>query len=125
MNKKDLVVIKDYARANGGCSLNASGKVITLQDGYMVSKREYEHIYSSIEELDLETLNNYLMLANKLNKSEKHYKCFIGLWISDSDNKCYLDISMKISNRQLAISIAKQEKQLAIYDNVNRVCITM
>lgn len=124
MNKKDLIVIKDYARANEGLTLNANGKVLSLQDGFMVAIKEHERVYQDIQELDIETLNAYMLMCKKLNKEGK--KCFVGFWIDSSDNnKFYLDISLKVSNKQLALSLGKREKQLSIFDNARKDCVAI
>ena len=124
MNKKELLVIKDYTRANNGLTLNHNGKIVNLSSGFMVSMHQHEKIYSSLDELDLETINAYLLQATKLCKSERTYKAFVGLWVDAEDNgKTYLDISLLIPNKQLALSLARTEQQKAIFDNANKVSI--
>lgn len=122
MNKQVLEFIKQVATKYGGITLNHNGKVAKLNSGFSVSKKQYEKVYNSIESLDLETLNNYLLLARKINKTNKTYKVWVGLWIDSG--KLYLDISMNIENKGIAIQVARQEKQLAIFDNFNKVCIS-
>lgn len=122
MQKQVLEFIKRIATKYGGITLNHNGKVAKLNSGFSVSKKQYEKVYNSIESLDLETLNNYLLLARKINKANKTYKVWVGLWIDN--NKLYLDISMNIENKGIAIQVARQEKQLAIFDNFNKVCIS-
>ena len=124
MKKSQLEQLKQLARANNGLTLNANEKIVNLSNGFMVSVHQHEKIFASLNALDLETLNNYILTARKLNKSEKSFKAYVGIWVDTNDNgKTYLDISLLIPNKQLALSIAKKEQQKAIFDNGNQDCI--
>lgn len=117
MRNKDFAIIKDYASNFKGATLSSNGKVIYFKTGYMVSLNEYGCVYSSIEELDKKTFKKYMRIA-------KSKKAYIGIWLDEKDNdKCYLDISLKINEHAEAMSVARREQQLAIYDIANGQCL--
>lgn len=47
-------------------------------------------------------------------KRLKKLSAFVGFWIDDG--KIYLDISVNVGDKKEALRIAKENKQLAIYD---------
>lgn len=109
MKKQDLKNLIAYALENGGATINGNGKIVSFPFGYQVAIREYEKKIplSSVDNIALETINNYLLVAKKA-------RAFVGLWL---DNETlYLDISNHIQNKGVALSIGRKEKQLSIFD---------
>lgn len=107
LNKKDLSIIKKIIIEDGGITLNSDGKIAELKNGYMVSLDGYEKKLKSIKLVDLKQVKSYLKTAKKLN-------AYVGFWLDD--NTIYLDISININNKKIALKTAKENKQLAIFN---------
>lgn len=102
-------LIKQSLLKGGLTFNNARSKVKT---GFMVSQKDTEKIVevSSIKQLKKDIQEYVDTHALKPNQ-------YFGLW--HNDNKCYIDISSRISTKRKAIELGKQENQLAIFDNKN------
>lgn len=107
MNAKILKEMKKLIIERNGLTIDENGEIAKLSKGYMVSLYGYEKVISDIKYLELAQVKRYLKLAKKLN-------AFVGFWIDK--NKIYLDLSINISNKKEALKIAKNNKQLAIFD---------
>ena len=114
MNKKELKSLIAYTVENGGATLAPNGKIVSFPIGYQVAEKQHEKIISLEKGLPLETLNAYLLTAKKA-------RGFVGLWIED--NKLYLDISLHILNKGIALSMGRKEKQLSIYEWESGLCL--
>ena len=107
MNAKRLKELKNYIIENDGLTLSSDGEIANLKTGYMVSLSGYEKVIKDIKFLELAQVKSYLKKAKRLN-------AFVGFWVDDG--KIYLDLSINISNKKEALKIAKNNKQLAIFD---------
>lgn len=108
MNNKQLKIIKKHVENYGGATLEARGlDITTLKRGYMVSLKGFE-LKTSLEALDKRTLERYQKIANARG-------AYVGLWLDAG--VLYVDISKNIMQYQTALSMAKTNEQLAIYDN--------
>ena len=108
MNNKQLKAIKSHILKTGGATLSPRGLYITLMTrGYMVSVKGYE-LKTSIEKLDKRTLERYQKIAHSKG-------AYVGLWLDKG--VLYVDISKNIMQLNTALSMAKVNEQLAIYDN--------
>lgn len=106
MKKDQFKKLLKAVEMSGGATLKPNGDHLSINAGYMVSLSGYEKKIS-LDNLALNELNKYLLLAKK-------QKAYCGLWI---ENNClYLDISIRVENLQLAKSLAIKNKQLAIFD---------
>ena len=98
---------------NGGATLNKQNKQVNYKNGYQVSKKD-------CFTLDLNNLQTILQNTNKLLKTIKQNE-FVGLWIDD--DKIYIDISIRIANKQKAIKTGLKLNQISIFDWQNQNCI--
>lgn len=114
MNITSYLVLK--AIKNGG--LTFRNKKQKVKSGFMVSKKNSEKIVKvdGITKLKKE-IQNYVN-NNKLSKGQ-----YYGLWFDNGN--CYIDISKRIGIKSVALDYAKQEQQLAIFDNANMRVITL
>ena len=107
-----LTAIKNNA---DGCSINPSTlQPVNTQAGYFVSitDNEYKRANSRI-------VNTLKKQAKKLNL--KDY--FIGYWKDAKTGKHYIDLSLLIDNKDIALNIAKLFNQKAIFDNSTKESI--
>lgn len=106
-------------------TLNAGGITIRLADGdmpgdgYMVSLPDSEHVVS-VTEFDGRAVRNYV----------KHYAdafarpdAYLGTWLDAG--KVYLDVSVRVCDRDAAIALGHKHAQLAIYDVASSEVITL
>lgn len=113
MKKNQLLNLLNAVKINGGATLKSDGSFLLVDAGYMVSLSGYEKKIA-LSELNIQMINEYLLIAKKL-------KAYARLWIDN--NILYLDISIKILNKQQAIYTAKKNKQKAIFDLLNKESI--
>ena len=113
---------KDFAKLvytktveNQGFSVNLDGREPV--NGYMVSYPDRE-LKVNILALGIEHVLAYL---NKNLGKLVHRGNYLGTWI-DQDI-VYIDISLNVTDRQLAFRIAKQWHQQAIYDVLSKEVI--
>ena len=101
---------------NGG--LTFRNKKQKVKSGFMVSQKDTEKIVkvNGITKLKKE-IQNYIN-NNKLSRGQ-----YYGLWFDNGN--CYIDISKRIGTKSVALDYAKQEQQLAIFDNTNIKVITL
>ena len=105
----EIKTIKNYVLNNGGMTLNTEGEKADLKTGFMASYQNTE------KQLKLNDLTNDLIKS--MIKDAMSKKAYLGLWL---DNEIlYLDISININNLNDAMTFAKENKQLAIYDVKN------
>lgn len=98
---------------NGGATLNKQGNAKNYKSGYQVSKKDmYILDISNIEQIT-KAINEIL---NNISKNE-----FCGIWCDSG--KCYIDISIKINNKQKAIEQGKILKQISIFEWQTKNCI--
>lgn len=116
MNAKRLKKLKEMIIENEGLTLTNEGEIASLKDGFMVSLYGYEKVIKDIKYLELAQVKSYLKKAKKLD-------AFVGFWIDD--DKVYLDISVNIGDKKEALRIARENKQLAIFDCSNMETIRL
>ena len=98
---------------NGGLTLNNKGITAEFKAGYQVSIKD---CYI----LELNNTDEIIKAINQLiKKACKGY--FIGLWIDN--NKIYIDYSINIRSKKLALKIASVKNQLSIFSWYNQDCI--
>lgn len=115
MKKEVLKDIKEYIKENKGITLDINTmKNTTIKNGYSVSLAGYETKEKSIDKT-MEVLKDYIKAVKNLNKNN----LFVGVWYDEKTQYYYIDISMIINKRREAERIAKENKQLAIYDLKN------
>lgn len=115
MNNKINKII-DYTIKNGGCSFNSKLEILEDLKGYTISiqKYEYKTTIKNIDEIEKNILKKMEIVGNK-----KNY--ILGTWIDDGI--LYIDINKIEKNYTRAVEFGKSQKQLAIFDNVNKKSI--
>lgn len=115
MNNKINKII-EYTQKNGGCSFNSKLEILEDLKGYTVSiqKYEYKTTIKNIDEIEKNILKKIEIVGNK-----KNY--IIGTWIDDGI--LYIDINKIEKNYTRAVEFGKSQKQLAIFDNINKKSI--
>lgn len=109
MDKKTLLnIIKD-----GGATIRKNGTLANFEKGYQISKKD---CYI----LEVEQINNILQSINNLLDTINSEE-FCGVWVDDG--KCYIDISIKIDNKQKAIQKGLELQQISIFDWATKNCI--
>lgn len=114
MQKKNifLTAIKNNAE---GCSIDPNTLLpVNTQAGYFVSITDNEY-----KKADYRIVNTLKKQANKLNL--KDY--FIGYWRDGKTGKHYIDLSLLIDNKNIALNIARLFNQKAIFDNSTKTSI--
>jgi len=115
MNNKIKNII-EYTQKNGGCSFNSNLDILEDLKGYTISiqKFEYKTTIKNINEIEKNILKKIEIVKNR-----KNY--IIGTWIDDGI--LYIDINKIEMNYTRAVAFGKSQKQLAIFDNVNKKSI--
>lgn len=113
MNSKQFNLIKKYVKQNNGATLTSAGGFAVLKRGFMVSLKGSE-TKTTADGLTKRLLKQYTKLASERG-------AFIGLWL-DGDT-LYVDVSVNVAKRETALTLAKQNEQLAIYDVLNNTSI--
>jgi len=115
MNSKIEKII-EYTRLNGGCSFNSNLEILEDLKGYTVSiaRYEYKTTTKNIDEIEKNIKSKMELIKNK-----KNY--IIGTWINDGI--LYIDINKIELNYTRAVEFGKSQKQLAIFDNINKKTI--
>lgn len=112
MKKEVLKDIKEYIKENKGITLDINTmKNTTKKSGFSVSLAGYETKEKSIDKT-MEIVKDYIKAVKDLKKNN----LFVGVWYDEKTQYYYIDISMIINKRREAERIAKDNKQLAIYD---------
>ena len=112
MKKEVLKDIKEYIKENKGITLDINTmKNTTKKSGFSVSLAGYETKEKSIDKT-MEIVKDYIKVVKDLKKNN----LFVGVWYDEKTQYYYIDISMIINKRREAERIAKDNKQLAIYD---------
>lgn len=115
MNNKIKNII-EYTTKNGGCSFNSNLEILENLKGYTVSLQKYEY-KTDIKKYDEIEKN----IQSKIEKIGKRKNFIIGTWIDNGI--LYIDINKIELNYTRACEFGKSQKQLAIFDNVNKKSI--
>lgn len=97
----------------GGATLNNTAKMVDFKKGYQVSKQDCYII-------DANKINEILQATQEILQNLKKNE-FCGLWVDN--NKCYIDISIKINNKQKALEMGRKLKQISIFSWCKKDCI--
>lgn len=115
MEKEVLKDIKEYIKENRGITLDIhTMKNTAKKSGFSVSLAGYETKEKSIDKT-IEVLKEYI----KVVKNFKKDNLFVGVWYDEKTSYYYIDISIIVNKKREAERIAKDNKQLAIYDLKN------
>ena len=112
MKKEVLEDIKEYIKENKGITLDINTmKNTTKKSGFSVSLAGYETKEKSIAKT-MEIVKDYIKAVKDLKKDN----LFVGVWYDEKTSYYYIDISIIINKKREAERIAKENKQLAIYN---------
>lgn len=112
MKKEVLKDIKEYIKENKGITLDINTmKNTTKKSGFSVSLAGYETKEKSLNKT-MEIVKEYIKVVKKINKKS----LFVGVWYDEKTSYYYIDISIIVNKKREAERIAKENKQLAIYD---------
>lgn len=110
---------------NGGASYNLMDGDFNPKTGYIVAKPGTEVIVELSNGRDVYNITKAVKMfiqdhIKDILASDQNY---IGSWISDG--KLYLDISLRYTDRNIALNIGEQFNQLAIWDCENGKAIKL
>lgn len=108
---KLAAVALHLAKESKGFSINKNG--VTPNTGFMVSLPKCEEVVPENWLFVHEVLTLYFAHNWQKLGTEKHY---FGGWLDEKTGKWYLDISVNIQNKEVAMETAKEFNQLAIFD---------
>jgi hypothetical protein len=100
---------------NGGASLNKQLEVVSVNTGYLVSiPSKYTKVLTI--DTDYATMLKAMQdMSSEINVDGSG--AYVGLWVNDG--KLYIDLSINFNDLQVALNIAREFKQIAIWDAVN------
>ena len=104
-------MIKEMIK-NGGATLDTNYNNFNSKDGFIVSIKGHER---KLNINDIENIKKEITKKRELVKNKKGY--YIGLWVEN--DILYIDISKHIIRYNRALEVARNNKQLAIYDLKN------
>ncbi|HEY5631624.1 MAG TPA: hypothetical protein VIR31_05815 [Nitrososphaeraceae archaeon] len=87
-----------------GFTASQQGKLLNLKSGYAVSLTNNKH----------KDINKLVNRALSICKNYNNY--YFGGWFDSKNKNYYLDISLIIPDKQTALNLANNFKQLAIFD---------
>lgn len=113
-NKINKII--EYTEKKGGCTFNSNLDILENLKGYTISLQKYEYktTIKNVAEIEGNIKSKMELIRNK-----KNY--VIGTWIDDGI--LYIDINKIEMNYTRACEFGKSQKQLAIFDNVNKKSI--
>ena len=115
MNDKIKNIIA-YTVKNGGCSFSSKLDILEDLKGYTVSIARYEY---KTTVSDIKGICENIKSKIEIVGSKKNF--IIGMWIDNGI--LYIDINKIEMNYTRAVEFGKSQKQLAIFDNVNKKSI--
>jgi len=117
----NLINFRNSIINNAGASYNLLTGEFNPDHGYMVSIQDAEKIipYNPAENIDYEIAsyikhNAHILIGNVVSDSN-----FLGAWVTSG--KLYFDCSVIVENQDDAERLARENNQLAYYDNKNKV----
>ena len=113
----NLILFKKSILNNGGASYNLLNGQLNPTDGFMVSIADHETILKNnwVTQLQYHIATYIKDKAHILCGGLTNQRYFIGAWVENDE--LYLDVSTKVTTREEAERIAKDNGQKAYYDN--------
>jgi hypothetical protein len=121
----NLVNFNKAIVSNGGASYNLMTGEFNPNHGYMVSVKDHEQTFNAnkssyqYEIADYVKQRAIMLMAGIVNKSID--RIFLGGWIEKG--LLYLDVSYLVDTEEEAIQMAKDNDQLAYFNNVTKETI--
>lgn len=108
----NLQTIINLTLKNQGGTFNTQDlNKLQVKSGYCVAMQGYE-LQVTLQDFTIKTLQEYINTHKKV--FLRYPEAKLGTWINE--NIVYIDISKIYTNKKTAIKIAKENKQLAIFD---------
>ena len=115
--------IFDTIIANAGGTFSFDGESVTFTDGFAVPLSGF----GTITKLEGLSATNFVNLANdlvrKVDGLADPSTHFIGAWIEDGN--LYIDLSVRVEDKEVALVKASNADQLAIWDFANSESVTV
>jgi hypothetical protein len=119
VGEKLTASVLENVKANGGLSVRlTNGSQPT--SGFMVSRKGFGAIHPAKDFFNPE--KGKQMLSDYLKKNKQYLstgKDYLGVWHNKKNGMVYLDVSMKIADRQSAINSGIKNDQISIWDVTN------
>lgn len=116
MKNERILKLIDYTLKNGGVTFDKNLEILEGLKGYTISLQKYEY-KTTIDDVEGITKN----IIEKINTIKNNKKMVCGLWVDGG--ALYIDINIIELNHTRAVEIGKEQKQIAIFDNVNKKSI--
>ena len=114
MEKIEKII--EYTKKEGGCTFNNKMEILNNLKGYTISIQKFE-FKTTLKNIDTIIKN----IKEKIDIIGNRKNLYIGTWLDNGI--LYIDINKIEKNYTRAIEFAKTQKQLAIFDNVNKKSI--
>ena len=97
-----MITLKEIIK-NGGATLNNKGEAVAYKSGFQVSYKDLR-VYK-VKDLRMRELKE---IISNLTESDH-----LGIWIEKGT--AYIDLSERISNRNHALKVGKDRKQISVW----------
>lgn len=97
-----------------GCTIGKDFQLVSKKRGYFVALTD-----NQVKEDYMEETKKLWSIADMLRLNDY----FLGYWKDERTNLEYLDLSIHVTNKRMALAIAKMHGQKAIFDCKNTDCI--
>lgn len=105
-------------RINGGATIDLTGAPVSRSHGYFVAgmPEGVATLDKGDTQAALDMLNFYFDLISTP-EYESSYGKFLGTWIDGDD--LYIELSEYVPNKEIAMNLARERGELAIFDIAN------
>lgn len=119
----NLILFRKSILNNGGGSYNLLNGQLNPTDGFMVSIKDHEQILTGnwMQSLHYDIASYIKDKAHILCGAVTNERYFIGAWVENDD--LYFDISKKVTTKEEAERIARDNNQKAYYDNGKQITV--
>lgn len=115
--KKLIKTIMEQTLKDGGFTVDITNNSIPTE-GFMVSTGHYEKLFQK-QAFGPEQIEYFI----EINLERLKDGGYLGTWVSE--NIVYMDVSRVFTNKHIALKVAREYQQEAIYDNENKTVITL
>lgn len=104
----------DMIIKNNGATINNKGLFVKMKSGYQVSKRDLGRLF--IKDCTEQMIQD--IISYGLKRGE-----YAGFWIDNG--YLYIDISIRVSSKQAAMKLGKENKQISILKWATMECLAV
>ena len=109
------------SNARSGYSVNIQG--VEPRCGYMVGGIVQPLVYQNTASVNVHEVSSWIKAYINANNSDKNI--FFGIWRNPENNQVFIDVSQQISDLDLALEVARNRGEIAIYDIANKCDIRL